>query len=208
MIVWNAVDGVNAYNAQGFDTYTSTVMGIATNLPILGSAVSVTEMVDGHSLRPGEGFAQPLGGWDYADRSVALGLDAVILGRVVQSRLAPNKPFNRIPPEQPPFDPSGTLGAAKAWTIKGRLKAAQLPTSGKIRYVPPKGYAPEQPLPRGPNGGYLDRFNNEWLKGPSRTPGQPFEWDVQIGRNATPGFRALSRDGKHVNVCLDGEVTH
>jgi filamentous hemagglutinin len=120
----------------------------------------------------------------------------------------PNKPFSRVPPEQPPFDPSGTLGAAKAWTMKGRLKHAQLPTTGKIRFVPRANYNPSQPLPRGPNGGYLDRFGNERLRGPSRTPGQPFEWDVQIGQNATPGFRALSRDGKHVNVSLDGEVTH
>jgi hypothetical protein len=57
-------------------------------------------------------------------------------------------------------------------------------------------------------GGYLDRFQNEWLKGSSRTPGEAFEWDVQIGRNATDGFRALSKDGKHVNVSLGGEVTH
>jgi hypothetical protein len=114
----------------------------------------------------------------------------------------------RVPEELPPFDPKGSLGAARAWTIKGRLKAAHLPTTGKIRYVPPKNYSPGQPLPRGPNGGYIDRFGNEWLKGPSRTAGQQFEWDVQLGRNATPGMRALSRDGKHVNVSLDGEVTH
>lgn len=25
-------------------------------------------------------------------------------------------------------------------TVKGRLKAAQLPTKGKVRFVPPKGY--------------------------------------------------------------------
>ena len=104
--------------------------------------------------------------------------------------------------------PPGSLGAAKAWTMKGRLKAANLPTSGKIRYVPPKGHPPTQPLPRGPNNGFLDRFGNEWTKGPSRTAGQPFEWDVQIGRNATPGMRNLSRDGRHVNVSMGGEVTH
>jgi hypothetical protein len=101
----------------------------------------------------------------------------------------------------------GERGAAPR-TVKGRLNAAQLPTSGKIRYVPPKNYSPGQPLPRGPNGGYLDRFGNEWVKGPSRTAGQPFEWDVQLGRNATPGMGKLSRDGKHVNISLDGEWTH
>ncbi len=133
--------------------------------------------------------------------------DGIKLGVKAGCR-TPKGTLNRIPEELPPFDPNGTLGAAKAWTMKGRLKAADLPTTGKIRYIPPEGHPPSQPLPRGPNGGYRDRFGNEWLKGPSRTPGQPFEWDVQIGRNATPGFRALSRDGRHVNVSLDGEVTH
>lgn len=93
-------------------------------------------------------------------------------------------------------------------SVKGRLKAASLPTSGKMRYVPPEDWTPGQPLPRGPNHGYIDRFGNEWVKGPSRTPGQPFEWDVQLGRNATDGIRMLSRDGVHLNVSLDGEVTH
>jgi RHS repeat-associated protein len=123
-------------------------------------------------------------------------------------RAAPKTPFNKVPPEQPPFDPSGTLGAAKAWTIKGRLKAAQLPTSGKVRYVPPEDYSPGQPLPRGPQNGYIDRFGNEWTRGPSRTAGQPFEWDVQLGKNATNGVKWASPDGKHLNVSLDGEVTH
>lgn len=160
------------------------------------------------------------GGWDLHENGPTwangLQVSAGLLGLggnyTTWRRLRGNVPnqvlFHQIPEELPLFDPRGTLGAAKAWTIKGHLKAAQLPIRGKIRYVPPEGYTPGRPLPRGPNGGYLDRFGNEWLKGPSRTPGQPFEWDVQIGKDATPGFRALSKDGRHVNVSLDGEVTH
>ena len=34
-----------------------------------------------------------------------------------------------------------------------------------IRYVPPKGYQPSNPLPRGPQNGYVDRFGNEWVRG-------------------------------------------
>ena len=160
------------------------------------------------------------GSWDICNNGLDWGnglqVSAGLLGLggnyTTWRRLRGNVPnqvlFHQIPEELPLFDPRGTLGAAKAWTIKGHLKAAQLPIRGKIRYVPPEGYTPGRPLPRGPNGGYLDRFGNEWLKGPSRTPGQPFEWDVQIGKDATPGFRALSKDGRHVNVSLDGEVTH
>jgi hypothetical protein len=98
-------------------------------------------------------------------------------------------------------------------SIKGRLKAAQLPTSGKIRYVPREDYNPvnplPRPLPRGKHNGYIDRFGNEWVKGPSRTPGQAFEWDVQLPKNGGDSrFRSLSPDGKHVNVTLDGRISH
>jgi len=108
-----------------------------------------------------------------------------------------------------PFDPRGTAGAAKAWTsIRGRLKAAQLPTSGRIRYVPPKNYNPASPLPRGPNNGFIDRFGNEWVRGPSRTAGEAFEWDVQLSQTGKEMLGWLSREGAHVNVSLGGHVTH
>lgn len=94
------------------------------------------------------------------------------------------------------------------WSIKGRLKSAGLPTSGRVRYVPPKGYRPSMPLPRGPQNGYIDRFGNEWVKGPSRTEGQAFEWDVQLSHTGREQIGWMSPDGNHVNVSLDGEVTH
>jgi filamentous hemagglutinin len=95
-----------------------------------------------------------------------------------------------------------------AATTKGRLKAAGLPSSGRIRYVPPEGYSASMPLPRGPKGGYMDRFRNEWVKGPSRTAGQPYEWDVQLSRSGKSQLGWLSRDGSHLNVSLDGRITH
>ena len=107
-------------------------------------------------------------------------------------------------------DESGAvpLGKTKTFSIKGRLKAQNLPTNGKIRFVPRKGYNPQIPIERGPQNGFVDRFGNEWIKGPSRTPGQPFEWDVQLSRRGRESIGHLSRDGKHVNVSLDGRVTH
>ncbi|MCA9796664.1 MAG: adhesin, partial [Candidatus Eremiobacteraeota bacterium] len=57
------------------------------------------------------------------------------------------------------------------------------------------------------NGGYLDAYGNEWKKGPSRTDGQHFEWDV-VPRSKDSGFASFSRDGSHVNVSLDGSITH
>jgi hypothetical protein len=96
------------------------------------------------------------------------------------------------------------------YSIKGRLTDAELPTKGKIRFVPPKGYNPVEPLRRGEQGGYIDRFGNELVKGPSRTAGQAFEWDVQLPANLKGNvrFRLLSKDGQHVNVTLDGRISH
>jgi RHS repeat-associated protein len=102
----------------------------------------------------------------------------------------------------------GSVGAARAWTIKSRLKANELPISGRIRFVPQRGYHPSMPLARGPQKGFLDRFGNEWLKGPSRTEGQAFEWDVQLSRIGRNQLGWASRDGAHINVSLDGHFTH
>jgi RHS repeat-associated protein len=107
-----------------------------------------------------------------------------------------------------PTRPWKTLTKAPQLSKKAPVKAANLPTRGKIRYIPPKTWTPNQPLPRGPRNGYLDKFNNEWTKGPSRTRGEPFEWDVQLGSKATPGMKYLSPDKSHVNVSLGGRVTH
>lgn len=94
------------------------------------------------------------------------------------------------------------------YSTKGRIKSVQLPYKGKIRYTPSEGYTASQPLPRGPNNGYIDKFRNEWVKGPSRTASQVFEWDVQLSRvgKAQPGW--ATRDGSHLNISLDGKITH
>ncbi|WAP55923.1 polymorphic toxin type 17 domain-containing protein [Streptomyces sp. S465] len=92
--------------------------------------------------------------------------------------------------------------------VKGLLKDAQLPFSGRIRFVPPENTSVNAGLLRGPRKGYIDRFGNEWIKGPSRTAGQPFEWDVQLSKTGRAKLGWLSRDGSHLNVSLDGEITH
>jgi hypothetical protein len=98
---------------------------------------------------------------------------------------------------------------AKKLSRKGALKAQKLPTRGKVRYVPPENWTSTQPLPRGPQKGFLDKFGNEWRKGPSRTKGEPFEWDVQPpGEGFNPFMQRLSRNGSHVNVSQKGHVTH
>jgi hypothetical protein len=100
-------------------------------------------------------------------------------------------------------------GAAKG--VKGLIKDAHLPSKGGFRYVPGKVQGGKLPTVRWHDGrtGYLDRFGNVWIHGPSRTQGQPFEWDVQL-RNA---ISWRMRDGsvrttRHMNISLDGRITH
>jgi filamentous hemagglutinin len=83
-----------------------------------------------------------------------------------------------------------------------------LPNRGRIRYVPPKRWNPSDPLPRGPQGGYYDRFDNEWVRGPSCTEGASFEWDVQLSPAGKNQIGWLSRVDTHVNVDRRGQVTH
>ncbi len=85
-------------------------------------------------------------------------------------------------------------------------KKEKLPTKGKIRYVPPKGVGDK--LPQAPGEGYIDKFDNVWVKGKSRTLGEPFEWDVQLSRRGQHKLGWLSRDNSHINVSLDGRITH
>lgn len=120
----------------------------------------------------------------------------------------PNADKNLNYVDEPPFNPGGTAGSAQPWSTKARINYVQLPNKGKIRYIPPEGYSPSQPLPRGPNNGYIDKFKNEWVKGPSRTAGQEFEWDVQLSRTGKAQLGWATRDGSHLNISLDGKVTH
>jgi len=109
---------------------------------------------------------------------------------------------------EPSFNPSGTGSAAQPWSTKGRIKYVELPTQGKIRFVPDSNYSASNPLPRGPNNGYLDKFGNEWVKGPSRKAGQAFEWDVQLSPMGKAQLGWATRDGSHLNISLDGRITH
>ncbi|WP_196760145.1 polymorphic toxin type 17 domain-containing protein [Clostridium sporogenes] len=92
-------------------------------------------------------------------------------------------------------------------TAKGVLKDVKLPIKGKIRFVPPEKWTASQPLSK-IDGGYVDKFGNIWTKGPSRTAGQVFEWDVQLSKTGKNKLGWASRDGSHLNVSLDGKITH
>ncbi len=76
------------------------------------------------------------------------------------------------------------------------LRRLRLPIGGDVPFEPPNNWYPTEPLPKGPKKGYVDKKGREWTKGPTRTSGQDWEWDVQLP------------DGGHLNIDWDGTVTH
>jgi len=93
------------------------------------------------------------------------------------------------------------------YSSKALIKKAQLPHTGKLRFVPRKEDVLNGKLSR-QDGGYLDKFGNIWKKGPSRTKGEDFEWDVTLHQNMKKAMKWLSRSGNHLNVSLKGKITH
>ena len=163
----------------------------ALEKPAVAKAPVVGE--NGRALKKIEGFR---GG-----KGKGVGSEGIVSPKTTSTKIDP------VPPEQPAF-PSGSVGASKIWSKAARLKDAQLPREGRIRYVPPDNWDGSAPLPRGPNKGFVDKFGNEWTKGPSRTEGQTFEWDVQLSSKGRSQIGWTTRDGSHANVSLDGKITH
>ena len=107
-------------------------------------------------------------------------------------------------------------------SISKRMRDAGLhglPSKGTYRYLAPVGYDPCNPLPKGKNGGYLDRFGNEWVQGPYHgDPSKPFnkEWDVQLSPigegkwNIRGGASKSQAKGVnyYINVRPDGMKSH
>jgi filamentous hemagglutinin len=56
--------------------------------------------------------------------------------------------------------------------------------------------------------GIVDKFGNIWTGGPSRAAGQDFEWDVQLSRKGKEQLGWASKSGSHINISLDGKITH
>ena len=117
-----------------------------------------------------------------------------------------------------------TPGGKGDWSIRGRLREAGLHglpggenASGPFRFRPPGNYNPSNPLPKGRNGGYLDRGGNEWVPGPYHGDpklGYSQEWDVWLtkeGENHWNKFGNASKrsdGGLYLNVRPDGFLSH
>jgi hypothetical protein len=104
----------------------------------------------------------------------------------------------------------------KLWTKSARIKAAGLPNSGSIRYVPPKDYDPSYPLPR-ERGGFVDNKGNIWQKGPARgkqrdkdfsSQNDAYEWDVQLSKEGRRQLGGIGVNNGYTNVSKRGWITH
>lgn len=111
-----------------------------------------------------------------------------------------------------PLSQASNIGGKSKPSMMGLIKKHQLPWKGRIRYIPPKNWPTTQDLPRvkipGKSAAFVDRFGNIWTSGESRTKGQLFEWDVQLSRSGIQQLGKFTRDKRHLNVSLDGRITH
>jgi Novel toxin 17 len=106
-----------------------------------------------------------------------------------------------------------------AHTIRSRMREAGivgLPGGtgrpGPYRFMPPKGYNPSQRLSKGTSGGLLDRFGNEWVRGPAHgvaaADGDLFEWDVQLSpRGILKWGHAAHKNQTYINVTRMGFIS-
>ena len=88
--------------------------------------------------------------------------------------------------------------------IKKLVKARNLPTTGKIRFIPRPADAKSGKILQ-KNGGFVDKFGNVWKR--DRTKSY-VEWDVQLSNTGKEQLGHLSRSGKHINVSSSGKLTH
>ncbi|MDP9386565.1 MAG: polymorphic toxin type 17 domain-containing protein, partial [Actinomycetota bacterium] len=100
-------------------------------------------------------------------------------------------------------------GGGRKPTKEEVLTELRLPHGKGVPFAfePDPKWRPEQRLKWDPEQrGYVDAKRDVWRKGPSRTPGDPFEWDVQLRK--TSRWQRHSKDGKHVNINLSGRISH
>ncbi len=188
-------DGVSGVLSLGKGDFLGAGLSVASMVPYLGDAVAKPAKFASRIMDAFPALARVVnradGITDLAKTLQKVGPDAGKLNDTLRS-------LNNV------HDAAEAAYKNEKWLAKA--KDLQLPTDGPIAFVPPKGWDPKNPK-RGPNHGYVDAYGNEWTKGPSRTAGESFEWDVQL-RKQNSGLANLSRDGSHLNVSLSGTITH
>ncbi len=84
---------------------------------------------------------------------------------------------------------------------------------GPYRFMPPRGHNPSHRLPKGLSGGFLDRFDNEWVRGPAHGKAAAdrdlFEWDVQLSPQGMFKWgHAAHPNQSYIDVTRMGFISH
>ncbi len=84
---------------------------------------------------------------------------------------------------------------------------------GPYSFMPARGYNPSHRLPKGLSGGFLDRFDNEWVRGPAHGKAAAdrdlFEWDVQLSPQGMFKLgHAVHPNQSYINVTCMEFISH
>lgn len=112
------------------------------------------------------------------------------------------------------FDKGDLIATGKKYTKKEfdhylnihitNIEQQGLPNKGNIRYVPPKLYLEIYPLAIGPHGGFIDRFNNEWIREIDSRKG--FLWRILLSIQGQIKFNKYTNNCKHIIVTQNGTL--
>lgn len=187
-------DGVSGLINLGQGNFVSAGLSVVSMVPYLGDAVG----------KPGKIMAKVLDQFPSLGRFVKSVDDVPLLISTMQKC----KSVSKLPEALNALNNlhKGAEAAYKNTRFLSKAENLKLPTNGPVPFVPPARWDVTRPA-KGPNGGFMDNFGNEWVKGPTRTVGDSHEWDV-IPKNVNSGLANFSRDGSHVNVSLQGVITH
>ena len=139
-----------AYQDLGLSPLESWYISSARRLPILGSVVAGEEMVVGASSSPLESFRE-LNGWDYAQRGLRVGGEAVLWGTAAYTALRPASTTAMAAEESIP----SSAASLEAKLASRSMTRAEWQVYSRLQRIGPQGVAAraEQVL-----GGYISRI--------------------------------------------------
>ena len=187
-------DGISGAINLGQGNYVSAGLSLVSMVPYLGDILA----------KPAKIMTKVLGDFPHLARFVKSVDDVPLLISTMQKC----KSVAKLPDALNAVNNlhKGAEAAYKNSKFLAKSENLTLPTKGPVPFVPPSRWDINRPA-KGPNGGFIDDFGNEWVKGKSRTAGEHHEWDI-IPKNTRSGIANFSRDGSHVNVSLEGIITH
>jgi len=210
------IAGAMLSSALGFGALAMTFPRIAAVAGAWGTGVGAGEAVTGRSsgaLNPGRLLSGDfkIGRQLSTGERVFSGAEAVIGVFGIRSAIKGSNPIFTSGKSATGgyFQGRQSLGAAAAETrsgVKGLLKDAGLPHTGRVRFVP-EANALNTGIRTAPQGGFIDKFGNIWQRPRGNIVGD-LHWDVQLSPTGKSQLGWASKSGNHLNVSRDGRIVH